>query len=283
MGVGVRRLDDPVAFLEAAEPLLLRDEARHNLILGLAATLRDHPSLYPEHRLWLIHEDSETIGAALRTPPYNLILARPRDDRVLEALAGALEEELPGVVGALPEVETFAATWSAAIGATPRLRMTQGIYALERVQPVSDVSGRMRPATKDDRPLLVDWWRAYAVEALHDNEPDEERIQQNIEHRLVSENTGLVLWEDNGPACLASFGNSTPNGIRIGPVYTPPEQRRRGYASALVAQLSAQLLASGRRFCFLHTDMANPTSNAIYERIGYELVGQSAEIAFELN
>lgn len=280
--MNVRRLDDPVAFLEAAEPLLLRDEARHNLILGLAATLRDHPSLYPEYRLWLIQEDSKTIGAALRTPPYNLILARPRDEGALEALAGALEEEIPGVVGALPEVETFAAIWAGAAGATPRLRMTQGIYALERVRPVSQVAGSMRPATDDDIPLLLDWWRAFTVEALHD-EPDEERIQQNVEHRLVSVDAGHVLWEENGPVSLASFGNRTPNGIRIGPVYTPPEQRGNGYASALVGALSADLLAAGRRFCFLYTNRANPTASAMYERIGYELVGESAEIAFELS
>lgn len=281
--MNVRRLDDPVAFLEAAEPLLLRDEARHSLILGLAATLRDHPSLYPEYRLWLIQEDSKTIGAALRTPPYNLILARPRDEGALEALAGALEEEIPGVVGALPEVETFAAIWAGAAGATPRLRTTQGIYALERVRPVSQVAGSMRPATDDDLPLLLDWWRAFAVEALHDDEPDEERIQQNVEHRLVSVDAGHVLWEENGPVSVASFGNRTPNGIRIGPVYTPPEQRGTGYASALVGALSADLLAAGRRFCFLNTNRANPTASAIYERIGYELVGESAEIAFELS
>jgi predicted GNAT family acetyltransferase len=281
--VDVRRLDDPVAFLEAAEPLLLGDEARHNLILGLAATFRDHPSLYPEYRLWLMQDGSETIGAALRTPPQNLILARPRDAGALEALAGALDEEIPGVVGALPEVETFADIWSGRVGATPHRRMTQGIYSLERVQPVSDIAGRMRPATEDDRPLLLDWWRAFAVEALPDDDQDEERLHRGVEHRLVSEDAGIVLWEHDCPVSLAAFGNRTPNGIRIGPVYTPPEKRGHGYASALVAALSASLLASGRRFCFLYTNLANPTSNAIYERIGYDLVGESAEVVFELS
>ena len=76
------------------------------------------------------------------------------------------------------------------------------------------------------------------------------------------------------------FGGPTPNGIRIGPVYTPPELRGRGYASALTAQVSQLQLDRGRRFCFLYTDLANPTSNAIYMRIGYERVCDSRELAF---
>jgi predicted GNAT family acetyltransferase len=106
-------------------------------------------------------------------------------------------------------------------------------------------------------------------------------VVRGVEHRLSSPRAGLVLWDDDGPASLAGFGGHTPNGIRIGPVYTPPERRGRGYASALVAELSAELLSQGRRFCFLYTDLADPTANRIYERIGYERVCESAEIAFE--
>ena len=91
---------------------------------------------------------------------------------------------------------------------------------------------------------------------------------------------GVVLWEDERTVSLAAFGNPTPNGIRIGPVYTPPEHRRHGYASALVAELSARLLAE-RRFCFLFTDLANPTANRIYEQIGYRRVCEAAEIVFD--
>ena len=85
---------------------------------------------------------------------------------------------------------------------------------------------------------------------------------------------------------IAGWGGATPNGIRIGPVYTPPELRRHGYATALTADLSQSLLDGrlfdgGRRFCFLYTDLANPTSNAIYERIGYVRAAESAEILFE--
>jgi uncharacterized protein len=89
-----------------------------------------------------------------------------------------------------------------------------------------------------------------------------------------------VLWEDEEAVSLAGWGGRTPNGIRIGPVYTPPELRRRGYASALTAELTAMLLRD-RSFCFLFTDLANPTSNSIYQRIGYEPVTDIDEWIFE--
>src|SRR3954464_11849290 len=93
-----------------------------------------------------------------------------------------------------------------------------------------------------------------------------------LERREGDPDSGLLLWEDGQVATLGGFGGLTPNGIRIGPIYTPPDLRRRGYASALTAELTQMLLGRGRRFCFLYTDLANPTSNSIYHRIGYEPV-----------
>jgi uncharacterized protein len=276
----VRVIDDPGAFLEQAGPLLLADEARHSLMLGLASTLRDHPEVYPDFRLWLVEADGEPAGAALQTPPHNLVLARARDDDALEALAAAVDHDLDGVVGALPEVERFATAWAVRNGASERTHRAQGIFALERVVPVSGVLGTMRLAADSDRELIHEWWRAFALEALSAADPDDESIARGIEHRLSSEDAGIALWEHDGTVSLAGFGGPTPNGIRIGPVYTPPELRGRGYASALVAELSSSLLAGGRRFCFLYTDLANPTSNKIYERIGYVRVCESAEIEF---
>jgi hypothetical protein len=275
----VRRLDDPVAFLDAASPLLLEDEARHNLILGIAGTLRDHPDFYPEHFLWLAEEDG-VQGAAVRTPPYNLVLARPRTGEALEALVAGIDDDLPGVVGAQPEVEGFAQAWAARTGATPRVARGQGVFRLDRVEPVSHVPGRMRDATAEDRTQLVAWWDAFTEEAI-----GEDAVgfgsETAVDHRLQAESAGIVLWNDGEePVSLAAYGNPTPHGVRIGPVYTPPDRRRKSYASALTAALSERLLGA-YRFCFLFTDLANPTANRIYERIGYRRVCEAAEIAFK--
>ncbi len=284
----VEQLDDAGLFLAEAQPLLLADEARHNLLLGLAGTVRDSPELYPARSFWLVRHGEEAVAAALRTPPYNLVLARPQSSEALAALTEAVAgEELPGVVGAVPEVEEFAELWVAHNGARARTSMRQGVYALEHVEPLPPAPGAAWVATPDDRELALRWWIAFGEEVLHEGGPGQESAGALVEHRLSSPTAGIALWEDDSePVSLAAWGGPTPNGIRIGPVYTPPERRGRGYATALTAELSRRLLdgrlfEAGRRFCFLYTNLANPTSNAIYERIGYRRVAESAEIVFE--
>jgi predicted GNAT family acetyltransferase len=283
----VVRLEDASAFLAEAEPLLLADEARHNLILGIAGNARD--GVYDDYRLWLVRDGSEVVGAALQTPPYNLILARPQSSEALPTLVEALTNDvLPGVVGAEPEVTEFAELWSAHTGDTTRIHMRQGIYALEQVEPPCAVSGSARVATVDDRELALHWLIAFLEESgsAAERRTTRDRAEATLDHRLSSSTAGNLLWEDeDAPVALAGWTGPTPNGIRVGPVYTPPELRRRGYATALTAELSQRLLdgrlfEGGRRFCFLYTDLANPTSNAIYERIGYVRVAESAEIVF---
>jgi predicted GNAT family acetyltransferase len=284
--IEVARMDDAGAFLAEAEPLLLADESRHNLMLGIAGTIRDAPDLYPLRSLWLVRREDEVLAAALRTPPYNLILARPQSAKALATLAEAVTEDLPGVVGAEPEVHEFAELWSRQTGIPVRTNMRQGIYALEQVEPLPSVPGSPRVATEDDRELALRWWIDFGEEVLHEGGPGRERAPQSVDHRLSSPTGGLLLWEDGGEVVsLAGWGGPTPHGIRIGPVYTPPHLRGRGYATALTAELSQQLMdgrlfAGGRRFCFLYTDLANPTSNAIYERIGYRRIAEAAEILF---
>jgi uncharacterized protein len=282
------RLADAAAFLAEAEPLLLADEARHNLILGLAWTIRNSPEHYAARDFWLVRDSNEIVAAALRTPPYDLILARPRTPQALAALADAVAgEDLPGIVAAEPEASEFAELWTRLTGVATRTNMRQGIYLLEHVEPLPAVPGSARVATARDRELMLRWWIAFAEEALHEGGgPGRERTEQNVDHRLSSASAGILLWENDGePVSAAGWTGPTPNGIRVGPVYTPPELRGRGYATALTAELSQRLLdgrlfEGGRRFCFLYTDLANPTSNAIYERIGYRRVAESAEIVF---
>jgi uncharacterized protein len=127
----------------------------------------------------------------------------------------------------------------------------------------------------------VRWWREFAAEALEELDDDEERIGRVIDSRLAGDDQGIALWEDGGePVSLVAWGSPTPTGIRIGPVYTPPEHRGRGYASALTAHVSSEQLAAGRSFCFLYTDLANPTSNKIYVAIGYRRVCDSVQYTF---
>jgi len=283
----VKRFDDPVRFLAAAEPLLAADEARHNLLFGLLATLRDHPGAYPVWHLWLVEDAGVPVGAALQTPPHNLVIARPAADGALQALATAITAaglELPGVSAARPEVEAFAGQWAALTGCTWVTRMEHGIYALRQTRAVVPAPGVARQATTAEVPLIARLVEAFEAEAMPGGRSDPDHVVRAVATRLGSPPArgGFWLWETDGEVVsLSGHGGPTPNGIRIGPVYTPPRHRGRGYATSLVAAESAWLLANGHRFCFLYADLANPISNHVYRRIGYELVCEAAELAFE--
>ena len=278
----VEHARDARELLEEAGPLLLTDEPRHNLAFGLLAFVRDHPDVHPELDGWVVRDGGRVVGVALRTPPMNLVLARPLDDRAVDALVAAIDDDLPGVVGAVPEVDAFSTAWSAKRAVTVTTRFEQRIYALRAVAPPRKVEGELRLAGSADRDLALAWMRAFSEEVLHEGAGDAERLERSIDARLEgSETSGITLWErDRRPVSLAGYTGPTPNGIRIGPVYTPPEHRGRGYGSAVTAGVSQLQLDRGRRLCFLYTDLENPTSNAIYMRIGYEPVCDSRELVF---
>jgi predicted GNAT family acetyltransferase len=135
---------------------------------------------------------------------------------------------------------------------------------------------------ESDSEILIQWFMEFSAEAVDSISHDE--AERLVDMRLASDSSlrGLRLWEVNGvPVSFAGYSGPTPNGIRIGPVYTPPDLRGQGYASACVAALSQEMLDAGRKFVFLFTDLSNPTSNHIYQTIGYEMVSTIDEYRFE--
>ncbi|HSC51619.1 MAG TPA: GNAT family N-acetyltransferase [Gaiellaceae bacterium] len=269
------RHDDADDFLARASTFLAAREAEHNLILGIGSRLQREPLLYGEPAyLVTVENGGRVVGVSMRTPPHNLIVSEIDDEHaiplLLEDARGAFGT-LPGVVGPKAPAAEFAGLWQEATGASARVEIEQRCFRADHVEAPANVSGAMRDYEPRDRELAVRWMDAFVDEALHGPEP--ESSAEFVDRRSEDPDAGLVVWEDGGePVSFAGFGGRTPNGIRIGPVYTPPELRGRGYASALTAALTQRLLGEGRRFCFLFTDLANPTSNSIYHRIGYRPV-----------
>ena len=157
----------------------------------------------------------------------------------------------------------------------------QLIYQSTRVLPPTGVPGSVRNAKAADRPLLAAWLRGFVRDAMHGEDISDEEARSRVDVWLESPDAHVRLWQTDRPVSMAVARGSTPNGIRVGGVYTPPEHRRRGFASACVAALSQELLEGGRRFCFLFTDARNATSNHIYRAIGYQQVSEVDEIDFE--
>jgi predicted GNAT family acetyltransferase len=138
----------------------------------------------------------------------------------------------------------------------------------------------MRYAAEADTPLLRDWFAAFVAETGVRDDPA--TLERSIRSRLASQPPAMCLWEVDGESVsMAGNGGRESEAARIGPVYTPPEHRGHGYATSLVAELSRRLLHGGHPGCLLYTDLANPTSNAIYRRIGYLPVCDSAEYEFQ--
>jgi uncharacterized protein len=281
--VRVERHATVTAFLERAGDLLRAREAEHNLILGLSAALvRDPRAFGSDPYLATVEEGGRVVAAALRTPPHNLVLSETDDVRACGALAGdvaGLDDSLRGVLGSPAATEAFRQEWRELTCRGAWLAGSQRIYCADAVSLPDGVPGSVRPYAEPDRELTLAWLGAFFAEAIGDTSV--EGPESTLEHRLADPAGGFVLWDDGGPVALAGFGGPTPNGVRVGPVYTPPERRRRGYGTALTAELTRSLLAGGRRFCFLFTDLANPTSNAIYLRIGYRPVTDVEEWRFE--
>lgn len=184
---------------------------------------------------------------------------------------------LPAVNGPEPAVGWFASELSmlaqcqAQVGTRHRNHV---VYAVAHDLPMAP--GALRNAEAHERSLAIEWTHAFAAEAM----PGEKMDRDEVVDRHMQSNR-LFFWDDGGPVTMLAVGGSTPNGARVSLVYTPPAQRGHGYATSAVATLTARLLAAGKRHCSIYTDLANPTSNGIYRRIGYRTVCDICDYVFE--
>lgn len=272
--MAIERHDDPVAYADLVSRVLLRDEARYNLELAVLSRVA-RGEAYTEMPPLLLTVDGAPV---LMTPPYNVLMqAVPVETApALAEYLHAEDVEFPGALGRPDAVTAFADRYATLSGAGYRVTREQGVYELRELTSPAPAPGALRQATLDDADLVLDWCRAFAEEV--ELPPlDDERVRD----RITLASGGFWLWEDEGPVSLAGCGGHTPNGARIGPVYTPPELRGRGYASAVTAAVTRLLLDRGRTSTFLYTDLANPTSNKIYRAMGYRHVTDVREVALE--
>jgi uncharacterized protein len=272
--VDVLRASSVAGFMDLAGEFLEAREAEHNLIFGICSSIEADPTQFGEGAPYLatvLHGD-RVVGAAIRTPPWRLVLSVMDHPGAAHRLVDDLmDEQLPGCVGPSMAAEHFAEGWTRVTGTPTRLSTHERAFQLRNVIPPRKAPGQMARADSSHRALLADWAQAFHEEALHGGPPqDWERMAERwIEGRV---RTAWLWVDDERVVSLTGVGGMTPHGVRVGPVYTPPELRGRGYASNLVAQVSQMQLEAGRDYVFLFTDLANPTANKIYQDIGYEPV-----------
>lgn len=266
-------------FTRTTIPLLSADAARNTLILTVFARLASEgPHVFGQHDPQMLtwHDaQGEPAGAVLRTPPHGFLLSDVPDEAVT-ALIGLLLDPGTGLDGReinLPESDqrAFAAAWTARTGHEPRVLERFRLYRLgELLPPKPAPEGAARRATQHDVEFVSRWLLGFWSEA----EPSMPglTIETALQAAVARIAEGCFWVWINGSGTPVSLAGHTPivAGMgRIGPVYTPPEQRGHGYGAGVTAAVSQAVRARGADEVLLFTDLANPVSNRLYQRLGY--------------
>jgi predicted GNAT family acetyltransferase len=255
---------------ERAGPLL-HSRIEHNVLATVLEDARRHTS---DQDLFGIVEDAsgEVIGAAMRVGGRRL-LASTMEEASAAALIEAwlpADPDLPGVAAPAAVARAIAGTWERLSGGRSELELAMALHLLGRLEdPARPAAGALRPAQSADRALLIEWMRDFSREAGVEGDP-----VQMVDRRK------LFVWDDDGAVSVVARSEAMAGVVRIGPVYTPPERRARGYASSAVAAVSRAALDRGATQCILYTDLANPSSNRIYAALGYRRVADWEERSF---
>jgi GNAT superfamily N-acetyltransferase len=283
---------DVAEFLEAAGPFLRAERARNTVLLTVSETARIDPGRYgAEHAAepaslplfgwWTRPGAAGAVaigGAFVHTPPFPVLLSGVSREAAADLAATALAGRQLAGVNAHPEAAgAFAGTWSQTTGRAVEEHMRTRLYRLgELIWPDPVPDGAPRTLTGQDASLLAEWFEAFSIE-VHEMEGADHAAA--IRDRLSY--GGLTLWESGGaPVSMAGLTRQVAGMVRVGQVYTPPRLRGHGYASAVTAEVSRAALAAGAEDVLLFTDLANPVSNSIYQRIGYREVEDRVVLSF---
>ena len=228
---------------------------------------------------WLASSDGSIGAAFMHTPPYPVVLTDMPDAAAAELavdLAGR-GHRTPGVNATPAPGAAFAAAWQAHTGQPAHTGMRARLYALDTLLPPDPPPpGTARTADALDRDLLLAWLDAFLDEAQLAGPNESERV---VNDRIGW--GGLVLWEHEArPVSLAGRNRAAAGQVRVGPVYTPPELRGRGFGAAATATVTQAALDDGAEGVVLFTDLENPASNTLYQRLGYRPISDWAVLRF---
>ena len=269
--MSIARHADPMAFLAAAAPVLARDEALASSYIAFANGLLRNPPPESESVYLATYAAGGSQGAAMMRGLGGLWVGASDIEAAVAFADDVFErrvasQSMPqGVVGIRTACDAFAHRWRMLTGRTHVMRVRLRNHKLTGVDAVPRPSGAARLATASDIGWVSDAQHDFIMEVQLPD--DAARLRALIPRRI--EQGQIWIWDDAGACAFAGWTDAPPDAARIAPVYTPPQARGRGYATALVADLSQALLDHGRQRLFLITDLANPVSNAIYAKIGF--------------
>ncbi len=282
-----RFYDDINEFYKVAYPFLLEHEAENNLPLAILISLKKNIEVYGEEKPLLFSlTDAKIIKLiALRTPPHDLLISYTDNLSTIDVLTEELtkrNEKLPGVLSFKEGADKFAVQWCENNSLKLNLFRKERIYKLVKVSEDTLGHRKFSVAPKAHQELVFQWVGEMMKEALIDTTKDDiQRMIEILREEFDRDRSRMfLLFENDEPVSMARDAGKTPNGVFVNFVYTPIPLRRKGYATECVAKLSKHLLEVGNRYCFLFTDLSNPTSNSIYQKIGYQPVIDESHYKF---
>jgi hypothetical protein len=267
--------EDPALVLSMAGEFLASRPVLHNLILSIlhARVARLQPGRY-----WMAPDGGgNAVGLVVQSPLTFPATLTPMEPPVIAAMVEGIAEAgvcLPGVNGDAATAAGFAGQWTERCKSAATPFMGNRLYELVKLSKAPEVDGNFRQAVPSDRSLMIQWTREFQEEV---GEPAD-NIELRVDSGLAAGQ--LWLWDDGETTSMALSRQPVEGVVRVSGVYTPVDKRKRGYAEACVHALSKHLLDAGHR-CVLYTDLANPTSNSIYRRIGYRAVAEVLRYRFE--
>jgi len=276
MNIKIAFTEDPVFVLSTAGRFLAAQPVLHNLILSILHARVERPEL---GRYWVALDDAEdrVVGVILQSPITFPATLTPMEPCAITAMVDAIAEagvSLPGVNGEAATAAGFAGQWTEKCKSAATPFMGNRLYELLELEEAPAVQGKFRQAVPSDRGLMIHWTRAFQEEV---GEPADD-IERRVDTALAGGH--LWVWDDSDTASMALSRVPVEGVVRVAGVYTPADRRRHGYAGACVHALSKRLRDAGYG-CVLYTDLANPTSNSIYRRIGYKAVAEVLRYRFE--
>ncbi|MFC9608424.1 GNAT family N-acetyltransferase [Streptomyces niveus] len=277
--MGWQLTEDVGEFRTAADPCLAREPARSTLLLTISESFRVNGAATPvRFGYWRESDDAPVTAGFVQTPPLRPLLG-PMPDRAARELVPvlrALDPSLDSVQGENACAEAFAAEWTGRRGGWGVSHQVRLFRLGELTPPDPAPAGRARLAAADDLPLLAEWMSAFAADT---GQPDEDYRRATAERIAAGR---LWLWDVGGaPVSMASVSPVVAGQARVSPVYTPPRLRGRGYGGAVTAAVSRAARDAGAEQVLLFTDLANRTSNALYQRLGYRPLTDSQALTFE--
>ena len=278
-GVQLHTSADVEQYAAHALAFLEGDAVERNVLLTVIQQARQRWAAWTAPpQFWWMTAGGDVVGAASWTPPFALLVSGMPPEAGAIVAAAALQHArdlaipLPGVTGPRETSRAVADAIAARTGQRAMEQLRMVVHDLRSLLPVTRPPGGSRRATQREAPLVIEWLRAFAIEA---HAPMGGDIDSTV--RASIEAGRIWLWVDGEPRSTASQQPAAGGVVRIGAVYTPPSQRGHGYARRLVHDISAAALQiPGVHGCSLSTDAANPVSNAIYGQIGYIPVAEHA-------